>query len=444
MANNDNDLKLTLVHYLVKVEKYKADASISDDFNVYLYNKKADLKVIVITIGEALENDQKLDNLISSLKITKREKIKTLKVAIYDGIQNDVACISNLDDAKLALKQYFPRITALKLQTQEQSRLENDEENLSEEEILETLRNPNDSSNVKLKKLVSRMNSNSVVSILISIIFCIMPVICLGLSWFIKDNAIGVNGGAATAMFFGGTNRALTVVGQQFWRIFTYVFNAQGLGLIPALFQIFFLGFMLLKVTKYTEGIIGSWRFALIIFITYPLVGFFLSVLLPYPTFSGTLILPAMVIASLGVTTWVKKSDTITLFSKNRIIFPLILMLIYALFISGDVYDILLIVMGSGTAAALTLMFTYNYKSVDGYIALPVLMLSAAIIIPVIYLFIPAYGISPDLDTLRALLAYANNKVFSPEYLNKIIHDYNGWNYFIKSAGEGYGVYPFI
>ncbi|QGS52135.1 hypothetical protein [Spiroplasma tabanidicola] len=430
MSNNNNDLRLTLVHYLVKVEKYKVNAEISDDYNVYLYNKKAQFKVIALTIGEALEHDEKLNKLVNSLKGSKREKVDTLKIAIYDGSQQGVVCISSLDEARMNLKKYFPKITSLQIK-----QAEVEEENLSEEELLETLTDPSGSSNIKLKKLVGKMNSNSAVSIFISVAFCILPVICLLLSSFISDAWIGVNGTSATAMFFGGTNKALTIIGQQFWRIFTYIFNVQGNGVVASAFQLIFLGVFVLKVTKYTEGLLGTLKFAFVIFITYPLVGLFLSVMFPSPTFSGNLILPAMVVGSLGVTTWSKKSDTIVLFSKNRLIYPLIIMLIYVLFITVSEYDVVLIILGCGVSASITLLFTYDYKNIDGYIILPVLILGIAFVVPVVFIFIPSYGIAPDLNALLAMLSYANHKVFSADYLNKIIHDLNGWNYSLQSSG---------
>ncbi|AOG60653.1 hypothetical protein SHELI_v1c07040 [Spiroplasma helicoides] len=443
MAISNNDLKISLIHYLVKVEKYKVDPKLSSDFNVFLYNKNSIYQVISITVGEAsleIEN-KKIEKLSISLKSAKREKINVLKIAIFEGKQDGVICITSIADAKEKLKQHFAKIINLK--EVEETKQNDDDEELSEEELLKTLQDPNSSSNIKLKKLASRMNSNSLVSIILMIMFLLLPIICFGIGIYWAQSDPLLSSGPVSSLFFGASNKALTIIGKQFWRLFTYGFNVQNYGVIAGGLQLLLISVPCLKLSKYTEGIVGSYKFALAMFITYPLTGLFTSVLMPSYIFSGVSVFSASVIGCLAVTTWTKKNDPITLFSKNRLFFPIIILILYN-FLVNDMGAMVVIIVAIGISSSITLFFTYNYSKVDFYIAFPCLIIGSIIIIPIVFWIVPTYGLAPDDISMAALLYYVRKGIFSSDYVNSIIFDDNGWKYYVQDTPLGSWLRPFL
>ncbi|AHI53105.1 rhomboid family intramembrane serine protease [Spiroplasma culicicola] len=424
MAISNNDIKLSLVHYFIKVEKYKANNEFSNNYISYLINPKNRNQIIVISIGQA-DNEKELKQLKESLKTAKREHIEVLNIIITDQIIENSICISSFDNIVTQLGKYYPKIVNLK-------EPEKDEEQMSEEEMLETLQNPSKSSNIKLKNLVSRMQSNSFVSMGLTLIFFVIPIVCFAF-WFFIAGGSWLQYSDVSSLFFGGTNKALTIYAGQYWRIFTYGFNTMSLGIIGFLFETIIMGAMVLKLSKYTEGIIGSWKFALIMFITYPMTGLFVSVMVPGVVFSGILGFMASVIASLGVTTWVKKNDPITLFSKNRLLMPIIIMILYALFFKSG-YDLILIVAAAGIAGSMTMLFTYDYSKPDFYLAFPIIMLVGLILMPIICIFIPTYSLAPEGTTIYALIEYARHGILSVDKVNEILLKDNGWHYWIDET----------
>ncbi|WP_166508456.1 hypothetical protein [Spiroplasma chinense] len=434
---NNSDLKLLLVHYFIKVEKYKADLVESDDYISVLVNPKNKTQLIAIGIGELSGVEGKIFKVKEKHTSGKREAFNVLKISITEESFKDVVCVSNLKEAKAQLIKDFPKITSLEETKQEES-----EPDLSEEEILESLKNPNSSENKKLKKLVSSMNTQTAVSMSLMVLFCIIPIITFGLWIFLSTKVDGLAHTGIASLFFGGSNRALTIVGHQFWRIFTYGFSLHSAGIFGALIEVAIVLVLYIRLARYTEGIIGSWKYAFIMFVTYPLTGFFLSVMVPGMVFTGILGFASSTITVLGVTTWNKKSDTVTLFSKNRLILPLLVMIMYTILFK-DSSDYLIIVTAAGISGSITLLFTYDYSRPDFYLAFPIIMLIGLILLPFIFLFVPSYGIAPDFVSMYTLAFYAQTGVMKTNYLNNIIYNLNGWQFSLQDINGVISLVPF-
>gem|GEM_PF-5962506 len=167
---NFNYLKLSLVDFLIRTEKYKP-SELSTESVSYLVNKKHSKKIVVIYLGEPLNKDSKLKQIYEELKAAKREKIDILSICISSETFKNHISISDLNEAKFKLKEFFPKITSLKLEGEEQKE--------SQEEILKQLQDPKNSNNEKLKNLIGKMNNRSFVSIILSSIFIIMPIVSL-------------------------------------------------------------------------------------------------------------------------------------------------------------------------------------------------------------------------------------------------------------------------
>ncbi|AUB31859.1 hypothetical protein [Spiroplasma floricola] len=428
---NFNELKLSLVHYFVKVEKYKALEKYSNDYASYLVNPKAEFKIIRVTVGSPVTTDKNLGEIKDTLKKQKREKIDILNIALSDqdidiALEGTTFSVSNLENIKVKLKPYFSKIDSLK-----EPEKEEEDERISDEELIEILQNPSKSTNLKFKKAVQRMNKNSPISIILSSIFFILPIVTTIL-YFLWFNPLDSR---IADLFFGATNRNLTITGGQWWRIFTYGFTVLSAGLPMAIFQIIFITYGTIKIARYTEGLVGSFRFALAIFITYPLTGFFVSATIPSETaiFSGGIGFMASVVGVLGVTTWDKKREPIQLFSKNRLIFPIICLIFYPLF-SQQFHIYIMIIASAAISSSIYLLSIYNKQNIDKLIILPIVILIFALVLPLTLTFINYYMPAHDLLSARALSVYVHKNWMSADSANKIFQR-NGWNWFMNSDG---------
>ncbi|ALD66665.1 rhomboid family intramembrane serine protease [Spiroplasma cantharicola] len=428
---NFNQLKLNLVHYFVKVEKYKALEKYSNDYVSYLINPKAKFKIIRVTLGSPVTTDKNLNEIKETLKSQKREKIEILNIALSDSdigieLEGTTFSVSNLENTKIKLKPYFSKIDSI-----EEPEKETKEDYISDEEMVEILKDPTKSSNLKFKKAIQRMNRNSPISIFLIAIFIIMPSITavLSLLWFPLTNGLSID------LFFGATNRNLTIVGQQWWRIFTYGFTSNSSGIFMALIQIFVAG-SAIKLARYTEGLVGSIKFAIAIFITYPLVGFFVSATVPtqQAVFSGGLGFMASVLGVLAVTTWDKKREPIQLFSKNRMVFPILCLVIYPLFLA-QAHLYIMIIASAAISSSIYLLLIYKKETLDKLIILPIIILTISLLLPLTFSLISYYAPAHDPYSVGSLQLYVMKNWMTSEKANSIIIK-NGWNWYIDASGN--------
>ncbi|AGR41440.1 hypothetical protein [Spiroplasma taiwanense] len=441
MKTNFNELKLNLVNYFVKVEKYKAVEKFSSDYVSYLVNKKNQYKIIRITIGSPVSSDKNLEQLKEELKEAKRQKIQILNIAITSDkieleFEGKLVIVDSVELAMKRLVKIFPKINSLEKRFKNQLKEEDEDgiENISTEEVIEMLTNPSKSSNLKLKNAVARMNRHSNISIVLSLIFIIMPIVTVILSFMFFSNS-SING-YVVDLFFGGTNRNLTINGQQWWRVFTYGFTTNSGGIIFALIQIFFISGMAIKLSRYTEGLVGSIKFAAAVFITYPLAGFFVSTSSVSETYiySGSLGFLASIVGILGVTTWSKKREAIQLFSKNRLVIPIIMLVIYPLFTSSY-FQYILIIASAAISTSITVLLTYDWKnSRDKLFILPIFILAACILAAFTFTFIPSFSSAHDIYSLNAISLYKQKGYISIEGANKLFN-LNGWYWWYDTSG---------
>ncbi|AGR42318.1 rhomboid-like protein [Spiroplasma diminutum] len=429
---NFNELKLSLVHYFVKVEKYKALENYSNEYVSYLINPKADYKIIRVTVGSPASSDKNLNEIKENLKTQKREKIEIINIALSDSdieisLEGLTLSVSSLETIKTKLKPYFSKIDSLR-----ENEKEDKEEYISDEEMVEILKDPSKSSNIKFKKAIQKMNRNTPISIILVSMFFILPLVTMVLSflWFPNINGLSLD------LFFGATNRNLTIVGQQWWRIFTYGFTANSNGAIMAFIQIIFLTGGVIKIARYTEGLIGSFRFALAIFITYPLVGFFVSAAVPdqMAVFSGGLGFMASVVGVLGVTTWDKKREPIQLFSKNRMVFPIFCLVIYPLFL-GQMHLYIMIIASAAISSSIYLLSIYKKNTMDKLIIIPIVILTISFILPLTLSLISYYSPAHDPYSAITLQLYVRRNLMTSDSAN-IIFKKNGWDWFMNSDGS--------
>jgi len=432
---NFNYLKLSLVDFLIRTEKYKP-SELSTESVSYLVNKKHSKKIVVIYLGEPLNKDSKLKQIYEELKAAKREKIDILSICISSETFKNHISISDLNEAKFKLKEFFPKITSLKLEGEEQKE--------SQEEILKQLQDPKNSNNEKLKNLIGKMNNRSFVSIILSSIFIIMPIVSL-IFWFwtVGFNNESITNTYVWSLFFGASTRALTIEGQQFWRLFTYGFNVVSVGLVWGIIEIFVIAGFGLKTARYTEGVIGSWKFFVIVLVTYPLAGLFATVTLPNAQFSGTMVFFTTIITILGVTTWSKKNDAVTAFSKWRLIISVLILLLF-LFFARPNSEFIIVIAAAGISGSIAIFFTFDYSKIDFYLAFPIIMTLILVVLPVVLIFLPTTGLAFNQNIADAIVLHTNYSIISANSANVILNDRLGWAFFVELIDGTYRLLPFV
>ncbi|AKU79497.1 hypothetical protein [Spiroplasma turonicum] len=430
-----NKLKLNLINYLIKVEKYKSQPDFSNEYATYLVNDKKEYKIIRVTIGTPVSSDANLDKIKSKIKSGKRDKINILNIVFaFEAsdivVEGETLVIESIESMKIKLGKIFQRINKIVIEQDDDVEI-ND---LSNEELYDMLSNPSKSDNVKLKTAVARMKTPTFNSSIIFLLFFVLPIasLLIYLFYFSKYN---ISTGAID-LFFGAINRNLASVGNQWWRILTYGFSANIYGTLPTLILIFFVSSNAIKLSRYTESLVGQWKFSVATFSSYILAGFFVSTLMSGTNdiFSGPLVILACVVGVLSVTTWNRKADPVVLFSKNRLIFPLILLLLFP-FLVGKYNDYVIIIVGMASSASITLLFQYDWKNTDKFLILPIFILIAPFAVAFSAIFIPVA--SPPVDTVNTLTAlqmYYNYNIFNHEQLNNILES-NGWYCRFKPDG---------
>lgn len=434
MSMNYNELKLCLVDYLIRVEKYKPSKLSSEKIS-YLVNKKQPHQIVVVSIGEPSESDKNLTTIKTEIKVGARERLEVLTIVISDEKIQGFVCVKDLDEAKFKLYEFFPKVKNLKVETESQE--------YSDEEILEQLQDPKSSSNQKLKELITKMNGRSFVSLILSAVFFVIPILTLVFYLVIFYTKQANITDAVASLFFGGSTRALTIEGQQFWRVFTYGFNVLSDGLILGILEVILVTAFGIKIARYTEGVIGSWKFAVIVIVTYPLAGLFATVMLPNAQFSGVFVFFTSVTTILGVTTWNKKTDAVALYSKSRVIMATIILVLLLLFIKPT-SEYVIVIAAAGISGSLALMFTYDYSKVDFYLAFPIIILLGLILTPFAAILIPTPALAFDANVAQALGWSAAKKIISVDGANKILNQHLGWRWYIAAENGVYYLKPFL
>ncbi|WP_146637557.1 hypothetical protein [Spiroplasma clarkii] len=431
---NFNELKLSLVDYLIRVERYKP-SKLSDEKTSYLVNKRQSKKIVVVTIGVPMENDRKLQEIKTNISNGKRERIETLTIAVTSDNLKGAVCVEDLEEAKIKLKDYFSKIVKLTTALP-------DEKQYTDEEILDQLQNPSNSTNQKLKDLISSMNNRSAVSIIFSVFFIIMPLVTYVLWIYLSRADEDLLNSFVASLFFGGSTKALTIDAGQYWRILTYGFNNINYGIFIAPVQIIFAILVVIKTARYTEKIIGSWKFAFIIFATYILTGLFVTILMPTVQIAGIMVFVISVISVLGVTTWNKKRNAISIYSNSRFLLPLIAVLVYMIFLPhGDVVSILAAL---ALSSAITLFFTYDYKHIDLFLGIPIIIVAGFLFVPLIGLIMESNGLVYNEIVARSLLVGVRKWVFNVDKVNTILNENLGWRYFIANSSGDFVIQPFM
>ncbi|KAF5275517.1 hypothetical protein FQR65_LT16615 [Abscondita terminalis] len=207
---NDKLKELNLVNFFIKTQGYKSSTK-DNEYISYLYNLKKDNKIIRISIGEPLEEDKTLEEVKNQLKSGSRELISVLTIVLGQKTNGkaDSSYIYIVDPEAYvsALKDKFPKIVNLKIEKKE-----NEDIQMTDEEIIESLQDPENSKDPEFKNLAKKIKTSTpILAPIFAFMFAILPIVIIFLPMFgIASANLNLNG-----LVFGGLDHNLTILGGQ-------------------------------------------------------------------------------------------------------------------------------------------------------------------------------------------------------------------------------------
>jgi hypothetical protein len=394
------ELKINLVHYFVASEKYKAEKGSSENVT-YLLNKNNKHQLIVLSLIDF--DEKKIDEIAKTLKSAKHDKVEVLKIALFKTTKTDnTIVIGEPVFYKDELKELFPKLANFDLRKNKSD----DEEEISDEEIAEMLSNPEKAQNKELRELTSKIKQGfTPVTWLFTILFFILPIASFALSfWFSAKGSSYLRVGVVSSLFFGGSDRNLTVLAGQWWRLLTYGFNAGTGDSFLGLIESVIVGMLIFSTSRYVEVVTGSLKLIISIMVAYVLAGF-ATTALPITVIGGSYVILAALVGVLGFST-AKKKTPVSIISKGKLIVPVIALILLPLF-DSNFMNYLLLIFGAGFSGSIMFFWNYNYKSVSFDIAAPAITLGVGIILPIVLIFayspIPAIS-EADVYTIQSYL----------------------------------------
>lgn len=395
------ELKINLVHYFLQVEKFKADKSSSEN-TTYLTSKTGNYQMIVISLVEF--DEEKISAISKTLKNAKHDKTNVLKIALFPTSKTDdnIIVISEPIFYKDELKEIFPKISKLELRKTKKD----DEEDISDEEMVEMLSNPEKAQNKELRELTAKIKQGfTPITWAITILFFIVPIATYAISiWFSMKGSSYLKNGSVNALFFGASDRNLTILAGQWWRIFTYGFNSGPATSFMGLIETIILGMLIYSTSRYVEAAVGPLKLFVSIIGAYILAGLFTTAL-PNSIVGGSYVILAALVGVLGFST-AKKKSPVSVISKGKLIVPIIVLVIVPFF-DANFVNYLLLILGAGFSGSIMYFWNYNYKATSYDIIAPAITLGVGLVLPIVLIFayspVPAFS-GADIYTIQSYL----------------------------------------
>ncbi|WP_026389536.1 hypothetical protein [[Acholeplasma] multilocale] len=433
------EIKEGLVKFFTKNESYKTYKSKVSSDVIYLYSPKSEIEVIKISnkVSDALEETE-LNYIVEKVKANSRQQVKVLKLVINNEEQKVfedngtmIRIITDIEGVKASLEPFFANADLIQFETKKDSSAENAfDENQSPEETIKSFKN-----------FVTSVKHNKVtVSWFILFLFVITPLLFTIISTFVVPAAETNSFAGLSTIIFGGTNYSLTILGGQWWRIFTWGFAPTYSGMIMGVLFTLFAGFALFTTSKITEVRLnakkyGAGKFAIAFIIAYILIGLFASATLPKVSTGG--IMPILGIVS-GILIMDVAGDKTPAakFSKMKAIWPVVLLILIPL-LKGNSMEIAISLLSLAIGSAAYGILKSEPKKWNWTHMIMFLMLAALLVASLVFIIkphlIPAY----NYDVLLALKFYAQNKVFGKiDGMNEIVQNI-GWDIKFQMASNG-------
>ncbi|QVK01653.1 hypothetical protein I7636_02785 [Mycoplasma mycoides subsp. capri] len=420
MTNSSTSDKKTLENFFIKNFKYKLLKSKVNSSVSYLYSSNEKHQVIILNFDNSISFDKEKEYIIKKVEKQIKKPVNVFHIVIDNDNQlttksNLIVLHSSIQTLATDLEPYFKNTNLLVFNNTIDNELKEDKQ-------------PSEETNNKLfTSFLENVKNNKITfSWAVLLILILIPSMLQIVGYFILET--NPNSKNVLILAFGGTNWNLTIVGKQWWRIFTYgIAPIKQNGLIVDILSLLILGTSFFSISKITEiQLANTKKLILATILSYLILGLFSSSVLP-TIYTGGLIstmgifIGVLLIDVSGSTTPMAK------FSQAKTVVYILILIGFSFFL-GDGWTGLLI---TGTAVILGSAFwgilKVNIKEWAWIQYVHIFLILAILAISLTFIFLPHLTPALDQHILITLSTYYKKGWFSINSLNKIVNNI-GWD----------------
>lgn len=420
MTNSSTSDKKTLENFFIKNFKYKLLKSKVNSSVSYLYSSNEKHQVIILNFDNSISFEKEKEYIIKKVEKQIKKPVSVFHIVIDNDNQlttksNLIVLHSSIQTLATDLEPYFKNTNLLVFNHTIDNELKEDKQ-------------PSEEANNKLfTSFLENVKNNKITfSWAVLLILILIPSMLQIVGYFILET--NPNSKNVLILAFGGTNWNLTIVGKQWWRIFTYgIAPIKQNGLIVDILSLLILGTSFFSISKITEiQLANTKKLILVTILSYLILGLFSSSVLP-TIYTGGLIstmgifIGVLLIDVSGSTTPMAK------FSQAKTVVYILILIGFSFFL-GDGWTGLLI---TGTAVILGSafwgIFKVNIKEWAWIQYVHIFLILAILAISLTFIFLPHLTPALDQHILITLSTYYKKGWFSINSLNKIVNNI-GWD----------------
>ncbi|QVK02497.1 hypothetical protein [Mycoplasma mycoides] len=420
MTNSSTSDKKTLENFFIKNFKYKLLKSKVNSSVSYLYSSNEKHQVIILNFDNTISFEKEKEYIIKKVEKQIKKPVNVFHIVIDNDNQlttksNLIVLHSSIQTLATDLEPYFKNTNLLVFNHTIDNELKEDKQ-------------PSEETNNKLfTSFLENVKNNKITfSWAVLLILILIPSMLQIVGYFILET--NPNSKNVLILAFGGTNWNLTIVGKQWWRIFTYgIAPIKQNGLIVDILSLLILGTSFFSISKITEiQLANTKKLILATILSYLILGLFSSSVLP-TIYTGGLIstmgifIGVLLIDVSGSTTPMAK------FSQAKTVVYILILIGFSFFL-GDGWTGLLI---TGTAVILGSAFwgilKVNIKEWAWIQYVHIFLILAILAISLTFIFLPHLTPALDQHILITLSTYYKKGWFSINSLNKIVNNI-GWD----------------
>ncbi|QQY77914.1 hypothetical protein JLS56_02870 [Mycoplasma mycoides subsp. capri] len=420
MTNSSTSDKKTLENFFIKNFKYKLLKSKVNSSVSYLYSSNEKHQVIILNFDNSISFEKEKEYIIKKVEKQIKKPVNVFHIVIDNDNQlttksNLIVLHSSIQTLATDLEPYFKNTNLLVFNHTIDNELKDDKQ-------------PSEEANNKLfTSFLENVKNNKITfSWAVLLILILIPSMLQIVGYFILET--NPNSKNVLILAFGGTNWNLTIVGKQWWRIFTYgIAPIKQNGLIVDILSLLILGTSFFSISKITEiQLANTKKLILVTILSYLILGLFSSSVLP-TIYTGGLIstmgifIGVLLIDVSGSTTPMAK------FSQAKTVVYILILIGFSFFL-GDGWTGLLI---TGTAVILGSafwgIFKVNIKEWAWIQYVHIFLILAILAISLTFIFLPHLTPALDQHILITLSTYYKKGWFSINSLNKIVNNI-GWD----------------
>ncbi|EXU60528.1 membrane protein [Mycoplasma mycoides] len=420
MTNSSTSDKKTLENFFIKNFKYKLLKSKVNSSVSYLYSSNEKHQVIILNFDNSISFEKEKEYIIKKVEKQIKKPVSVFHIVIDNDNQlttksNLIVLHSSIQTLATDLEPYFKNTNLLVFNHTIDNELKDDKQ-------------PSEETNNKLfTSFLENVKNNKITfSWAVLLILILIPSMLQIVGYFILET--NPNSKNVLILAFGGTNWNLTIVGKQWWRIFTYgIAPIKQNGLIVDILSLLILGTSFFSISKITEiQLANTKKLILVTILSYLILGLFSSSVLP-TIYTGGLIstmgifIGVLLIDVSGSTTPMAK------FSQAKTVVYILILIGFSFFL-GDGWTGLLI---TGTAVILGSAFwgilKVNIKEWAWIQYVHIFLILAILAISLTFIFLPHLTPALDQHILITLSTYYKKGWFSINSLNKIVNNI-GWD----------------